>query len=101
MRTTDDPDPSPRSGPPLQAARGMAGTRTGVCGKSSLIGGDVLDEGGPRAGFTENTNRGIVYGYGRWLQWLDRQDLLDPTSPPGDRITPDRVRAYLADLRAK
>ncbi|MGA8755668.1 MAG: hypothetical protein WB611_04950, partial [Stellaceae bacterium] len=64
----------------------------------SLIHGDVLDEGGPRAGFTENTNRGIVYSYGRWLQWLDRQGLLDPISSPGDRIIPDRVRAYLADL---
>ena len=64
----------------------------------SLIGGDVLDEGGSRARFTENTNRGIVYGYGRWLQWLDRQGLLDPTSPPADRITPARVRAYLGDL---
>ena len=66
--------------------------------QAALMVGDVLDEGGARAGFSENTNGGIVNGYGRWLQWLDRQDLLDPTSPPGDRITPDRVRAYLTDL---
>ena len=65
---------------------------------SALVPGDLLEEGGLRAKFTENTNRGIVEGYGRWLQWLDRQGLLDQTNSPGDRITPIRVHAYLADL---
>ena len=66
--------------------------------QAALVPGDLLEEGGSRAKYTDNTNRGIVYGYGRWLQWLDRQGQLDPTNSPGDRITPTRVRAYLADL---
>jgi integrase/recombinase XerD len=65
---------------------------------SALVPGDLLEAGGSRAKFTENTNRGIVEGYGRWLQWLDRQGRLDQTNSPAERITLDRVRAYLADL---
>jgi integrase/recombinase XerD len=65
---------------------------------TALVPGDLLEGGGARAKFTENTNRGVVEGYGRWLQWLDRHGLLDQTNLPADRITPDRVRAYLADL---
>jgi integrase len=66
--------------------------------QAALVPGDLLEEGGARARYTDNTNRGIVYGYGRWLQWLDRHGQLDPTNLPGDRITPTRVRGYLADL---
>jgi integrase/recombinase XerD len=66
--------------------------------QAALVPGDLLEEGGSRSKYTENTNRGIVYGYGRWLQWLHRQGLLDQSDPPADRITSDRVRAYLADL---
>jgi integrase/recombinase XerD len=66
--------------------------------QAALVPGDLLEEGGSRARYAENTNCGIVYGYGRWLQWADRRGLLDQTDSPGDRITPDRVRAYLADL---
>jgi hypothetical protein len=65
---------------------------------TGLVPGDLFEERGARAKFTENTNRGVVEGYGRWLQWLDRHGLLDQTNSPADRITPDRVRAYLADL---
>jgi len=39
--------------------------------QAALVPGDLLEEGGSRAKYTENTNRGIVYGYGRWLQWLN------------------------------
>ena len=65
---------------------------------AALVPGDLLEEGGSRARCRANTNIGIVNGYGRWLQWLDRQGELDPAIPPGDRITPARVRTYLADL---
>jgi integrase len=40
-------------------------------------------------------------GYGRWLAWLDDGSLLDDQVAPGDRITPDRVRAYARDLEAE
>ncbi len=42
----------------------------------------------------------MVKGYGRWLAWLDRNGLLDTQVAPGDRITPDRVRAYVTHLEA-
>jgi integrase len=43
----------------------------------------------------------MVRGYGRWLTWLDSQGLLDAEVAPGDRITPDRVRAYVGHLEAE
>ena len=41
----------------------------------------------------------IESGYGRWLGWLERSGQLDPSIPPGDRSSADRVRAYLQMLR--
>jgi site-specific recombinase XerD len=66
--------------------------------QAALVPGDLLEEGGSRARYTENTNRGIVFSYGRWLQSLDSRGQLDPAGSPGERITPARVRTYLADL---
>jgi len=43
----------------------------------------------------------MVKGYGRWLAWLDSRGLLDAQAAPGDRITPDRVRAYVGYLEAE
>jgi site-specific recombinase XerD len=65
---------------------------------AALVPGDLLEEGGSRARWKATTNAGIVNSYGRWLQWLDRRGELDPAVPPADRVTPERVRAYLEDL---
>jgi integrase len=43
----------------------------------------------------------MAKGYGRWMAWLDGRGLLDHRVAPGDRITPDRVRAYVADLETE
>ena len=67
--------------------------------QASLVPGDLFEAGGSRGRFKEYTNRGIVNSYGRWLQWLDRHNLMLPISSPAERITPDRVRAYLLDLQ--
>src|SRR4051794_6689944 len=66
--------------------------------QAALTPGDLLQEGGSRARYSEHTNRSLVRNYGRWLTWLDRSGQLDRTSAPADRITPARVRAYAADL---
>ena len=66
--------------------------------QASLVPGDVLQEGGSRAGYSEHTNRGLVRNYGRWLTWLDRRGQLDRTGSPPDRITPARVRDSLPIL---
>jgi site-specific recombinase XerD len=66
--------------------------------QAALAVGDLFEDGGARVRFSGETNRGVVNSYGRWLQWLDRNGLLDQITSPGDRITLDRVRNYLADL---
>ncbi len=41
----------------------------------------------------------IERGYGRWLGWVARSRVLDPTEAPGDRATRERVAAYLRMLQ--
>jgi site-specific recombinase XerD len=66
--------------------------------EAALEPGDLLEDGGSRARYAEYSNRNAVYGYGRWLTWLERQGLLEAGSSPADRIIPARVAAYIADL---
>ena len=69
--------------------------------QSALQAGDLLEQGGCRAERSPFSNRAMVKGYGRWLAWLDSRGLLDAQVAPGDRITPDRVRAYVGHLEAE
>jgi integrase/recombinase XerD len=69
--------------------------------QAALQPGDLLEEGGCRAGHSRFSNRAMEKGYGRWLAWLDAKGLLDDHVAPGNRITPDRVRAYVVDLEAE
>jgi integrase len=66
--------------------------------RAALCPGDLLEEGGSRAAYAKISNEKIVKGYGRWLTWLDRRGLLQPSAAPADRISPARVRDYIADL---
>jgi len=68
---------------------------------AALQAGDLLEPGGCRAGHSRFSNRAMMRGYGRWLAWLDGRGLLADLVAPGDRITPDRVRTYAADLDAE
>ena len=65
---------------------------------AALAPGDFLDEGGGRARYAAASNRKTEKGYGRWLAWLHCRDLLEPATAPAERITPERVCAYVADL---
>ena len=69
--------------------------------RSALQAGDPLEEGGCRAERSPFSNRAMAKGYGRWLAWLDSRVLLDAQVAPGDRITPDRVKAYVGHLEAE
>jgi integrase/recombinase XerD len=71
------------------------------CWHAALRAGDLLEPGGCRAGHSRFSNRTMMRGYGRWLAWLDGRGLLDGQVGPGDRITPDRVRTYAADLEVE
>ena len=66
--------------------------------QAALTAGDVLEPGGCRAERSRFSNRGVQRGYGRWLTWLAGRQLLDQQIAPGERITPERVRAYAGDL---
>jgi hypothetical protein len=66
--------------------------------QAAIAPGDLLLDGGSRAGYSKRTDQGLVSNYGRWLTWLDRRGQLDRPSSPADRITPAQVRAYVADL---
>jgi integrase/recombinase XerD len=56
--------------------------------------------GGSRAVHRPVSNRNIARGYGRWLTFLSRRGLLDTSGAPADRISPEAVRAYVAELDA-
>ncbi len=66
--------------------------------EAALLPGDIIDPGGARARFAYHTNRKLVVGYGRWLQWLDQRDALEASEPPGARITPAQVAIYVEAL---
>jgi integrase/recombinase XerD len=71
------------------------------CWQAALQPGDLLDEGGCRAGRSRYSNREMEKGYGRWLAWLDADGSLDLQVTPGDRITRDRVKAYAKHLEGE
>ena len=66
--------------------------------QAALIPGDLLDEGGGRARYAPATNYKLAKNYGRWLTWLSRQALLDAPVSPAGRITPERVKAFTAEM---
>jgi integrase/recombinase XerD len=69
--------------------------------QSALQAGDLLEQGGCRAERSPFSNRAMEKGYGRWLAWLDSRGLLDAQIAPGDRITADRVSAYVGALETE
>jgi site-specific recombinase XerD len=62
-------------------------------------GGGLFDDLGPGAEWSPASRRKTASGYGRWLSWLQGQGLCDPALPPGQRVSRDRVAAYVDDLR--
>jgi integrase/recombinase XerD len=66
--------------------------------RAAVLAGDLFEDGGTRAGYSHFSNREVVAGYGRWLRWLEEQQLCDSGLNPGQRIIPSRVTAYITDL---
>jgi integrase/recombinase XerD len=58
----------------------------------------MFEDGGLGARWAPTTRETNICCYGRWLGWLQRNELLDPMSGPADRVTPERIRGYVASL---
>src|SRR5438034_10553870 len=64
--------------------------------------GDVFDEtAGPGAHLAEGTRGAIRFTYRRWLCFLKPKYSGDFSMLPAERITPQRVRAFIDHLRAE
>jgi len=64
--------------------------------------GDLFDEtAGPGAHLAEGTRKMVRTDYRRWLGFLAEHYPDDLLKPPADRITPDRVRAFIEHLGAE
>jgi integrase/recombinase XerD len=64
--------------------------------------GDIFDENrGPGAHHSEGWRRMIRTTYRRWLGFLLEKYPADLLEPPAERITPDRVRAFVEHLEVE
>jgi hypothetical protein len=53
------------------------------------------------AGWAAATRVGVLQAYGQWLHFLRRHGWLDPDALPCNRVTEDRLTAYVAELQAR
>jgi integrase/recombinase XerD len=63
--------------------------------------GTLLDDAGLGAHWAFQTRDKIEKHYGGWLNWLERNQLLDPAVEPALRVTRERVVAYVDDLKKR
>ena len=68
--------------------------------RSAVAEGDILDGAGPGAHWAPATKDNTRKAYGYWLGWLAGNGALDGTGHPMNRITPVRVRDYIARLES-
>jgi hypothetical protein len=67
--------------------------------KAAYTPGDLFDDtAGPGAHFAEGTRRMIRTSYRRWLEFLKANYPDELSMPPAERITPERVRAFINHL---
>src|SRR5215203_4610015 len=56
------------------------------------------DEGGLAASWRPRSREAVLRSYGRWLGFLAHHGDLDAVVEPADRMTPERIRAHVAEL---
>lgn len=67
--------------------------------EKAFYAGDIFDDdAGAGAHLAEGTRRTICFGWRRWLGFLASEYPEDLFLPPVDRVTPERVRAYIEHL---
>lgn len=67
--------------------------------RSALRPSDPFEDGGIAASWSPATLSKTIKGYGRFLAWLKERNELNESADPASRITPERLRAYLEDLK--
>jgi integrase/recombinase XerD len=68
--------------------------------QSVIAEGDIFDGQGPGANWVPTTIDNTRKAYGYWLHWLGINGLLSmPVRHPLDRITPERIGAYIEDMQ--
>ena len=60
----------------------------------------LFESGGAGADWSGHSRRKTGGGYGYFLSWLQTKGACDPDAGPADRVTRDRVAAYVAELQA-
>ena len=67
--------------------------------EAAVAEGDLLEGGGLAARWRETTRKTVQDAYGRWLTFLELNGWLDPAAWPADRLSPERLRAFIAELQ--
>lgn len=63
--------------------------------------GDMFDGRGPAAHWSDGTRRSTIHGYGRWLGHLANNDPRAHDLAPAERLTRDRIAAYIRILETE
>jgi hypothetical protein len=63
--------------------------------------GDLCGGGGAGAHWSTGSRLKVAGGYNAWLSWLVAKELLDPNMRPADRVTRERVGAYVTEFQAE
>jgi len=63
--------------------------------------GDLLDGRGPGTNWAPTSKNNARKAYGYWLHWLKGTEGLGSPAHPLDRITPDRIKAYVEHLQQR
>ena len=63
--------------------------------------GGLFGGGGAGAHWSAASRVMVACGYNAWLSWLAAKELLDPNMRPADRVTRERVEAYIAEMQAE
>jgi hypothetical protein len=58
----------------------------------------LFESGGAGANWSEASRFKAARGYGYWLSWLATRGLCDPYLGPADRVSRERVAAYIAEI---
>ena len=60
--------------------------------------GDIWDDAGRGSHWSDGTRRLLVHCYGAWIFFLARHFPADLERPPAERVTRQRILAYLAEM---